>query len=476
MSGTILYVPKVTRIAYSSDLNASKLAQLAVQAKRLGRVRSQVWARYGSVSGAALSDRTIRDQWMADGTAVGFGVLANAWKETVRDSVADIRANREAAKPKVRRAIAKRTADQAERKRLFALLKSDQWASDPYLSRKMRKQWIHGHNRTHNQIIIRSDNVRTFILSEGGNVWLNVPGLLPGKPVPVPLNTTIAPSGTLRLILRAGRVEVHYQIDTDDIPSSSRPCGDRKVGVDKGYTEVLTDSDGVHHGPDLGCLLSAQSDKVKARGKARAKLRSIANHAAERGDLGKADRIERHNLGTIKRERQDRVALQRLRTVTYRAVHAVVDKASTIVAEDLTAQFAGHNYGRNMNRRLAAWTKGLTAQALHDVSERRGSTLVHVNAAYTSQACAQCGALGRRAGQRLYCTQCRVMYDADVNAAINVLKRFGDPDITLFTPHRRVKQILKERADRLRTRLPVQDSSTRGGAESELSDQAHVWV
>ena len=175
MSGKILYVPKVTRIAYSSDLNASKLAQLAVQAKRLGRVRSQVWARYGSVSGAALSDRTIRDQWMADGTAVGFGVLANAWKETVRDSVADILANREAAKPKVRRAIAKRTADQAERKRLFALLKSDQWASDPYLSRKMRKQWIHGHNRTHNQIIIRSDNVRTFILSEGGNVWLNVP-------------------------------------------------------------------------------------------------------------------------------------------------------------------------------------------------------------------------------------------------------------------------------------------------------------
>jgi len=31
---------KVTRIAYSSDLNASKLAQLTVQAKRLGRVRS----------------------------------------------------------------------------------------------------------------------------------------------------------------------------------------------------------------------------------------------------------------------------------------------------------------------------------------------------------------------------------------------------------------------------------------------------
>ena len=100
----------------------------------------------------------------------------------------------------------------------------------------------------------------------------------------------------------------------------------------------------------------------------------------------------------------------------------MVDTASTVVAEDLTQQFVGHDHGPNMNRRLAAW--------LH----------------------------------------------ADVNAAINVLERFGDPDITLFTPHTRVKQILKERADRLRTRLPVQDSSARKGAESEPSDHAYAQV
>ena len=52
-----------------------------------------------------MSDRRIRDAWMADGTAASFGVLANAWKETVRDAVADIRAHREAAKAEVRRMI-----------------------------------------------------------------------------------------------------------------------------------------------------------------------------------------------------------------------------------------------------------------------------------------------------------------------------------------------------------------------------------
>ena len=79
---------KVTRIAYSGAVNAGKYGELVEQARRLGRVRSLVWDRY---TGVGLSDRQIRDAWMADGTAASCGVLANAWKETVRDAVADIR-------------------------------------------------------------------------------------------------------------------------------------------------------------------------------------------------------------------------------------------------------------------------------------------------------------------------------------------------------------------------------------------------
>jgi transposase len=129
-----------------------------------------------------------------------------------------------------------------------------------------------------------------------------------------------------------------------------------------------------------------------------------------------------------------------------------------VVAEDLTRPFPGRRLGRDMNRRLAAWTKGLTAEALASVSERRGSALVLVNAAYTSQADPVTGTLGVRRGDRLYCASGDV-WDADHAAAINILARAGDPDITLFTPHTRVRQILQERADRHRTRLPVQDSS-----------------
>jgi hypothetical protein len=459
---------KVTRVAYSRDLNRGKFAALTDQARRLGRVRAEVWQRYGSVTGARLSDRQVRDAWMAAGHTE-FAVLANAWKETVRDAMGGIRASRDAAKVKVRRAVSHRTTDPAERKRLFTALKADDWAADPYLSRMMRKHWRRGHSHITNQIIIRADNVRTFTLTEGGDVWLAVPGLLPRTSVTVPLNTTVAPSGTLRVILRAGRAEVHYQVDGSALKSSARPHGDRTLGVDKGYTEVLTDSDAVHHGPGLGRLLSAESDRLKVKNRRRAKIRAAAKRAAARGDKAKADRITRCNLGTAKKARARHRFEGRARTVTFEAVHAVIDKAATIVAEDLTKPFAGRNHGRNMNRRLAGWTKGLTAEALHSVSERRSSALVHVNAAYTSQAdpgdhCT----LGVRRGDRLHC-ESGVVWQADVAAAINVLHRHGDPGITLFTPHTRVKQILQERADRQRARLSAQDSSPEnGGGERNI--------
>jgi IS605 OrfB family transposase len=456
---------KVTRIAYSRQLNAGKYAALARQAEHLGRVRAEVWRRYGSVAGAALTDRQVRDRWMADGTAASFGVLANAWKETVRDAMGDIRASREAAKAEVRRAVSRRAVTDAERKRLFTALKADAWAGDPYLSRMMRKHWRRGRNHVRNQIIIRADNYRTFTLAEGGDAWLAIPGLLPRATVKIPLGTTVAPSGTLRVILRDGRAEVHYQVDGSVPGSSARPRGERSIGVDKGYTEVVTDSDGVHHGRALGALLTAESDRLKIKNQRRAKIRAVAAKAAERGDHAKAARIARCNLGPAKKARARRRFEAKARTVTFEAVHAVADKAARIVAEDLTRAFGSRrNLGKNTNRRLAAWTKGLTAEALASVSERRGSALVLVNAAYTSQADPRTGALGVRRGDRLHCPGGDV-YQADHAAAINILQRDGDPDITLFTPHTRVKQILQERADRHRARLPAQDSSpaSRGG-------------
>ena len=108
------------------------------QAGRLGRVRSLVWDRYGSITGVGVvrpaDPRCVDGRW--HGRIVG--VLANAWKETVWDAVAGIRAHREAAKAEVRRRVGRRQLPEAERKRLYPLLTRDQWAGDPLVRRWMR--------------------------------------------------------------------------------------------------------------------------------------------------------------------------------------------------------------------------------------------------------------------------------------------------------------------------------------------------
>ncbi|KAB8196514.1 IS200/IS605 family element transposase accessory protein TnpB [Nonomuraea phyllanthi] len=193
----------------------------------------------------------------------------------------------------------------------------------------------------------------------------------------------------------------------------------------------------------------------------RAKLRSVAEQAEQRGDRAKAQRIRDHDLGTLKRERRSTAWECRIRDITFQAVHAVADKAGVIVAEDLTKTFSSRKkLGKNTNRRLAAWTKGVTAEALHAVSDRRGSAVRLVNAAYTSQVIPFTDILGVRKGDRLHCTGCGAVWQADHAAAIDILRRDGDPDITRHTPHTRVRQLLRERADRHRSRLPDQDSST----------------
>ncbi|RKZ59684.1 MAG: transposase, partial [Candidatus Parabeggiatoa sp. nov. 2] len=360
---------KATRILKSKNLNKGKYHQIEEQAERLGKVRSEVWHSFGSIGGVSIkSDRAIRDQWLKEKRR--FNVSANAWKETLRDSFGDIKANRESAKEKVRKIIYKQVSDEKKRLELYKKLKSDNWMSDNYLRRLMRKYWKHGRNHTHNQIVVRSDNYTTFQL--GGHAWIKIPGLQRGKRIAIPLNTTVEPTGTLRLILKNSEVEVHYTIEI----AETHNCGTAIIGVDKGYTEVFVDSDGEHYGEGLGKLLTKHSDKLKKKYQARNKLRAIANKKSQ-----KKQNIIDNNLGRKKLQLKNEKVQSQIKDTIYQATHKLVDKASTIAAEDLTSPIKSRKFGKNVIRRLSAWTKGVIATALDTISRRRGSSVILVNSA-----------------------------------------------------------------------------------------------
>ena len=452
---------KATRILKSKNLNKGKYQQLEEQAERLGKIRSEVWHSFCSISGVSIkSDRTIRGSWLKEKRQ--FNVSANAWKETLRDAFGNIKANRESAKEKVRKIIYKQVSDDKKRVELYKKLKSDNWTSDNYLRRLMRKHWKHGRNHTYNQIVVRSDNYTTFQL--GGHAWIKIPSLQKGKRIAIPLNTMVEPTGTLRLILKDSEVEVHYTIEITE----THNCGSATIGIDKGYTEVFVDSEGEHYGEGLGKLLTKHSDRLKKKYQARNKLKTIITKKPH-----KKTNIIENNLGRKKLNRQNIKVKCQVKDKICQATHKLIDKASVIATEDLTSPIASKKFGKNVTRRLSAWTKGVIATALDMISRRRGSSVILVNSAGTMQMDSRHGILlGKRNGDSFYCFD-GVVLQADENAAQNVLARLHDPEIDRWTPWQKVKFILLKRTERLRLGLLNQDSSCNS---SELSTESELHI
>ena len=285
---------------------------------------SDAWRRCSGVSTVRQSPYEVRDAWMAEGCD-WHGLPARLGKAVLTDALGDIAAAREAAKVKVKRAIRHRTRnDDAEGKRLYSLLKLDQWNEDPFLHRQMRKRWQGGRSHVTNQIVADSGSYTAKVWN--GRAWVYLQGMERGQRIAIPLKGTHLPSGTLRILLRPnGQVAVHYAVDETEV-CSTRPCGDATVGVDKGYTEAYTDSDGERHGQGLGDLLAAESDHQKVKGQRRNQLQAVAEKHEAKGHHRKADNIRRHNLGRNKWNRRQRRHKKRARNLLCQAAHAVVER------------------------------------------------------------------------------------------------------------------------------------------------------
>lgn len=111
----------VTRILYAKNINKGKLKALNEQAQILGKLRSQIWQEYGALKCLDTSDRKIRDLWVKEKRE--FKVLANAWKETLRDSFNNIKLYLEAAKTSIKKDIFKYYKTKEEQKEAFIQLK-----------------------------------------------------------------------------------------------------------------------------------------------------------------------------------------------------------------------------------------------------------------------------------------------------------------------------------------------------------------
>jgi hypothetical protein len=456
---------KVTRTLFA---NAPK--ELAAICKAAGFLRADIWRRYGALGNAGMSASAIRTDIINNKYYEALYLDGTIRAETTKDIVNDILTYKAAARLKVRQAIAKRTNVEQERKRLFTLLKADDWLADSYLHRMMRKHFRHGQSSVANQFIIRSDKFQTEAIDGkivikikiakkyGENIVLTT--TTSGK------NVTLA-GCNLRIIVKGHVTEIHYVTDK----GVGRACGEQVLGIDKGYTEAFTDSDGDRHGASFGKVMTAYSDKVAVTGKQRNKLHALEKKHREAGRIAKADRIKKCNLGRKKICARKETTQKRLRTIAYQSAHSIVDKASVVASEDLTAVIASKHQWKRFNRRMSSWAKGVLAEALDSVCEQRDAKHVLVNGAYTSQMDSITGLLeGKRDGDKFYRENGDVL-QADHNAALNVLARLDDREISRFTPYKEVRRILLARspAQLNVNRLELGDKSRQPSADKSYT-------
>ncbi|WP_421078590.1 transposase [Methanothermococcus sp. Ax23] len=113
---------------------------------------------------------------------------------------------------------------------------------------------------------------------------------------------------------------------------------------------------------------------------------------------------------------------------------AVDNKVSRIVIGELNKGISNINIGRKNNEKIHKIPFGRLVSMIQYKAEERGLTVEQVNESYTSQTCSNCGVVKKsnRKYRGLYvCSECGMVLNADINGALNILKKVFSCSVAL---------------------------------------------
>jgi len=203
------------------------------------------------------------------------------------------------------------------------------------------------------------------------------------------------------------------------------------VGIDRGVAATVTLSTGAFH--SCPSLPPSQAERLRRLSR-RAGRQETARRRRPNDQRQRSARHQRTlNAVAGLRAREARIRKDFLHKLTT----DLAKSHGLVVIEDLrvcnmtrsargTVVAPGSNVAqkRGLNRAILAQGWGELAAMLDYKLAERGGGLVKVPAAYTSQTCAECGAVDRRSRQtqaKFGCVACGHTDNADVNAARNIL-------------------------------------------------------
>lgn len=276
---------------------------------------------------------------------------------------------------------------------------------------------------------------------EHNNRWyVSLMSLIPGKRIVLPLFGQAKVSGTITLVQKDERLDLHVSCPLKPKKNTSSAI----EAVDFGYTEVMTDTEGNRYGTVFGKQITNISEWLHQKGKKRNRLRAI-------GENKKNKKMRRCNLGRKKHTN----VIKRAKTTLLKEINTGINqlirlkKPTLLITEDLRHSFT-FNKSKKLNRKLSSWLKGELQDRIEFKALAEGFRHEQVNPAYGSQSCPACLFVDRknRTHDNFTCQYCGHEDHADRVAALNYFNRYGDLEIGRYTPYRQVKTILLERFHR----------------------------
>jgi hypothetical protein len=248
------------------------------------------------------------------------------------------------------------------------------------------------------------------VFEHGGVQYIDIATKEPRKRLALPLTGRTPIRGNVRVVLdpERRRVEAHYTASIEP----AAPLEGEARGLDAGVTEVFTDDEGSRYGEGFGRALGRGSERLLDKGRKRGKLRAVEKRAQERGDLAKANRIAKYNLGT----RKQRAANRRLRTEIERRIDTAINEAIRVKQPSVVARerldIRGKARSKKLSRKVAPWARSALKDRMKfkasGVARRLGFRREQVNPAYSSQECPECGFVHQenRKGDAFECLRC----------------------------------------------------------------------
>jgi putative transposase len=412
--------------------------------------------------------RTIRDRMIQQEYKSLHGLQARHWKLALEDAVETWDKYWQATFVKVRSKIARRK-DLSETEQhyaywllsnypSFAAIMQGKCPDPPFPMEKSDKRHIVGYVRRLTRKYkgkpptvkkcrsVRFDANCYEVFEEKGGQYIKLMTLIPGKRICLPLCGKTAIQGTITLVHSDDAIHLHIPQELKKKPLPETPL----EAVDFGYSEVMTDTQGIRYGTQFGPTLTKSSDDLSKKMKKRHKLYSLEKKRRI-SDPHKAKRLRKYNLGKKKQHARSKQLKATLEKQINTAINQLVQtkNPSHLITEDLRHNFI-YDKSKQINRRLSSWIRGKLQDRVAFKALAEGFRHEQVNPAYGSQSCPCCEFVDQRnrIKDRFQCLYCGHEDTADRIAALNYARRRDDPEIGLYTPYSQVKTILQGRFHR----------------------------